>query len=311
MKVLVADDDRFSRMVLSRTLRSWGYEVEEASDGAQAAAAMCRPNGPKLGIVDWMMPGMDGPEVCRRVRELDAEPYRYLMLLTSRNAREDLVLGLNSGADEYLNKPFDPLELQARLRIGRRLLALQQELIAARDALHAQATRDGLTGLLNRTAIMDALQEELARAARREAGVGILLADLDHFKRVNDTYGHLAGDAVLRESASRMQDCLRTYDRIGRYGGEEFLAILPDCASVDLIDVAERIRDGLARSAIVVDGGLVPVTASIGASWVHGGCKEDSLVQVADEALYEAKRGGRDRVQYREYVADKPLKSVG
>lgn len=310
MKVLVADDDRFSRMVLSRTLRSWGYEVEEAVDGAEAAAALSRPDGPELGIVDWMMPGMDGPEVCRRVRELGAEPYRYLMLLTSKNAREDLVQGLNSGADEYLSKPFDPLELQARLRIGRRLLDLQRELIEARDALHTQATRDGLTGLLNRTAVIDALQEELARAARRDTGVGVLVADLDYFKKINDTYGHLAGDAVLRESARRMEDTVRTYDRVGRYGGEEFLVVLPDCESNDLLEVAERIRRHLASAPIEADGAVVPVTASIGASWVRGGCESDALVRVADAGLYDAKRGGRDRVVYRAYDGGEALKAA-
>ena len=311
LKVLVADDDRFSRMVLSRTLRSWGYEVEEAVDGAEAAAALSRPDGPQLGIVDWMMPGLDGPEVCRSVRELGAEPYRYLMLLTSKNAPEDLVLGLNSGADEYLSKPFDPLELQARLRIGRRLLDLQRELIEARDALHTQATRDGLTGLLNRTAVIDALEEELARAERRDIGVGVLVADLDHFKKINDTYGHLAGDAVLREAARRMEDMVRTYDRVGRYGGEEFLVVLPDCQSEDLMEVAERIRARLAASPIHADGDMVPVTASIGASWVRGRCESDALVRSADEGLYEAKRGGRNRVVLRPFPEDRGFRAAG
>ncbi len=311
MKVLVADDDRFSRMVLSRTLRSWGYDVEEAVDGAEAAASLSRSDGPQLGIIDWMMPGLDGPEVCRRVRELSAEPYRYLMLLTSKNAREDLVQGLNSGADEYLSKPFDPLELQARLRIGRRLLDLQRELIEARDALHMQATRDGLTGLLNRTAVIDALGEELARAGRRDIGVGVLLADLDHFKKINDTFGHLAGDAVLRESARRMERMVRAYDRVGRYGGEEFLVVLPDCQCADLMEVAERIRASLSASPIDADGASVPVTASIGASWVRGRCPNDALVRKADEALYEAKRGGRDRVVLHPFVEGADFRAAG
>ena len=296
MKILVADDDRFSRMVLCRTLRSWGYEVEEASDGVAAAEALSRPDGPQLGVVDWMMPGLDGPEVCRRVREANAEPYRYLMLLTSRNRREDLVEGLNSGADEYLSKPFDPLELQARLRIGRRLLDLQAQLIEARDALHDQATRDGLTGLHNRTAILDALHEELARAARRKAGVGVLLVDLDHFKSINDTWGHLAGDAVLREASRRMEDVVRTYDRVGRYGGEEFLAVLPDCSREALLEVGERVRAVVSASPVYAEGTSIPVTASVGAAWISGACASDALVREADEALYAAKRAGRNQV---------------
>jgi diguanylate cyclase (GGDEF)-like protein len=296
LKILVADDDRFSRLVLARTLRFWGYEVEEAEDGMAAVQALSRPNGPSLGIIDWMMPQLDGPEVCRRVRAANAEPYRYLMLLTSRSRREDLVEGLNSGADEYLSKPFDPLELQARLRIGRRLLDLQQQLIETRDALHRQATRDGLTGLLNRTAIIDALQEEQARAMRRQAGLGVLVADLDHFKRINDTWGHLAGDAVLRESARRMADVLRPYDRIGRYGGEEFLIVLPDCTRAVTLDVGERIRMALASEPLKADGSTVYVTASIGASWADCSPVGDDLIRNADDSLYIAKRSGRNRV---------------
>ena len=296
MKILVADDDRFSRLMLSRTLRSWGYAVEEAEDGMAAVEALSRADGPHLGIIDWMMPQLDGPEVCRKVREVNAEPYRYLMLLTSRSRREDLVEGLNSGADEYLSKPFDPLELQARLRIGRRLLDLQTQLIEARDALHQQATRDGLTGLLNRTAILDALEEEHARAARRETGVGVLIADLDHFKRINDTWGHLAGDAVLREGARRMSDVLRPYDRIGRYGGEEFLVVLPDCTRASVLEVGERIRATLASEPFLAEGATVHTTVSIGASWMDHAVDSNALIRDADDALYVAKRSGRNQV---------------
>ncbi len=310
MKILVADDDRFSRLVLSRTLRSWGYEVEMAVDGREAVAALTRKDGPQLGIIDWMMPGLDGPEVCRAVRETGAEPYRYLMLLTSRNAREDLVEGLNSGADEYLSKPFDPLELQARLRIGRRLLDLQHELIQARDALHRQATHDALTGVLNRFAIMEALDEELARSARRRHGVGVLLTDLDHFKRINDTFGHLAGDETLRSAAARMENVLRAYDRLGRYGGEEFLVVLPECTEAQVLDVAERLRMAISVEPIVADGNLIPVSVSIGATWVEGRCEADQLIRVADEALYMAKNAGRNRVQLGTHDPD-PMRSAG
>jgi len=311
LRILVADDDRFSRMVLTRTLRSWGYVVEEAEDGVAAAAALSRHDGPQLGIVDWMMPGLDGPEVCRRVRETNAEPYRYLMLLTSKNRREDLVQGLNSGADEYLSKPFDPLELQARLRIGRRLLELQTQLIDARDALHRQATRDGLTGLLNRTAIIDALEEELARNARRQTGLGVLVVDLDHFKSINDTHGHLAGDGVLRESARRMADVVRSYDRIGRYGGEEFLVVLPDCSRESMLEVGERVRAAVGGAPVFTEGVDVPVTASIGAAWLEGSGASDALVRRADDALYVAKRTGRDRVVTAGDTSTSTLRAAG
>lgn len=296
MRILVADDDRFSRLVLSKTLGSWGYEVEVAEDGLQAVAALTQDGGPQLAIIDWMMPGLDGPEVCRRVREAGVEPYRYLILLTSRTGRQDLVEGLNSGADEYLSKPFDPLELRARLRIGRRLLDLERELIQARDALHRQATHDALTGLLNRRAVLDALEEEVARARRRKIGVGVLLVDLDHFKSINDTHGHLAGDHVLVEAGRRMADVVRPYDRVGRYGGEEFLVVVPDSDPQVLADVGERVRTAIREAPIAADGASVTVTASIGANWSVEVAALDEFVRGADDALYQAKRSGRDQV---------------
>jgi diguanylate cyclase (GGDEF)-like protein len=296
VKVLVADDDRFSRLILCRKLRSWGHEVEEASDGVAAARALSRPGGPQLGLVDWMMPGLSGPEVCERVRAANSEPYRYLMLLTSRGRREDLLMGLNSGADEYLRKPVDLLELQARLRTGARLLDLQSQLITARDALHRQATHDGLTGILNRTAIIDTFQQELARAARSEGGVGLLLLDLDHFKAINDTLGHLTGDAVLRETARRLAEEVRMYDLVGRYGGEEFLVVLPESRPEAVLEVGERLRRSLADKPVHTDTHTVEITASFGAHWLPGTADCDAAIRAADDALYAAKHAGRNRV---------------
>ncbi len=283
-------------MLLSRSLRAWGHEVEQAANGEEAIAALTREGGPSVGIIDWMMPGCDGPDVCRAVRDAELEPYRYLILLTSRSDQEDLVAGLNAGADEYVRKPFDPAELRARLRVGQRLIELQQELIEARDALHVQATRDGLTGVLNRTSVLDRLGDELARARRRRSGVGVVVIDLDHFKAVNDTWGHLAGDAVLREAAERMGRELRTYDVLGRYGGEEFLLGLPDCQPEDLEDVAERLRALLAATPVIAENQAISVTASVGLAWTEGDASANDLIREADEALYEAKRSGRNRV---------------
>jgi diguanylate cyclase (GGDEF)-like protein len=283
-------------MILSRSLRAWGHEVEEAADGDAAAAALTREDGPVAAILDWMMPGKDGPDVCRVVREADLEPYRYLILLTSRSDQEDLVAGLNAGADEYVRKPFDPAELRARLRVGQRLMELQQQLIETRDELHIQATRDGLTMVLNRRSVLDRLNDELARARRRRSGVGVLLVDLDHFKTINDTWGHLAGDAVLREAADRMNRELRSYDVLGRYGGEEFLLAVPDCNKENLLQVAERLRMLLADTPVLAEGQAISVTASIGASWTEGDASDADLIREADEALYDAKRSGRNRV---------------
>jgi two-component system, cell cycle response regulator len=296
MRILIADDDRFSRMVLARMLREWGHEVEVVGDGDAAIAALGRPDGPECGIIDWEMPGRDGPAVCEAVRAVGAEPYRYLVLLTSRSGSEDLVAGLNAGADEYLSKPFKAAELKARLRTGRRLLDLQRQLIEARDALEVQATRDGLTGVYNRRTLIDRLEVELGRANRMRQSVGLMMLDVDHFKRVNDTWGHLAGDAVLRTICARMESVVRPYDLVGRFGGEEFVLVVPGAGRAQMVEVAQRVRQAIAGSPVPVDGGALSVTASLGVAVMAGVTSANVLIHAADEALYAAKHAGRDRV---------------
>src|SRR5580658_7630696 len=232
MRILIADDSIVSRHLLDATLRKWGYEVVIASDGMEAWNALKAEDAPRIAILDWMMPGLTGPEVCKQVREgslgSDA-PYTYMLLLSSKSQREDLIEGLESGADDYLTKPFDQHELKVRLRAGTRIIDLQRDLMEAREALREQATKDFLTRLWNRSSILDILQKELARAARENRSVGVVLADLDRFKSVNDSYGHFAGDAVLREFTRRMTAAMRPYDSIDCYGGEEFLILLSAC----------------------------------------------------------------------------------
>jgi PleD family two-component response regulator len=229
--------------LLDATLRKWGYEVVVACDGVEAWKVLSEDDAPRLAILDWVMPGMTGPEVCRNVRELarDKENYTYILLLTSKSLKEDLIEGLEAGADDYITKPFDQHELKVRLRAGTRIIDLQRELIEAREELRDQATRDFLTRIWNRSSVLDTLHRELDRGKRDNKPVGVVLADLDHFKLVNDTYGHFAGDAVLREFARRMQISMRSYDTIGRYGGEEFLIILPGCDQPCTSGQAERL----------------------------------------------------------------------
>jgi diguanylate cyclase (GGDEF)-like protein len=297
MKILAAEDNPIFQSVLRSMLTKWGYDVVIGRDGEEALAILQSNETPRLAILDWMMPGIDGVEVCRRVRAAGKEPYIYILLLTARTDSQDLVEALEAGADDYLTKPFNTLELRARLRAGRRIVELQEELLVAREALRVQATHDGLTGLLNRAAILEVLQTELARASRESQPVSVLMVDLDHFKRINDHLGHQGGDTVLREAARRMSSATRRYDSIGRYGGEEFLVILPGCTSEGAVAQAERLRAAVGGEPIDLGRQSVPVTCSLGcACCSDASCTSDSLVREADGALYGAKEAGRNRI---------------
>lgn len=297
MRVLIAEDDPISRRLLEATLSRWGYQVIACPDGTTAWQALQQPDAPSLAILDWMMPGMDGVLVCQEIRKRAREPYTYLILLTAKHEKSDIITGLEAGADDYIIKPFDANELRMRLRAGRRILDLQAELIFAREELREQATRDSLTRLWNRAAILGILEREFGRAKRNDTVVSIILADLDHFKRINDTYGHLAGDAVLREAARRMRTAVRPYDEIGRYGGEEFLLVLPDCDASAAVTLGERLRESVGEEAMVLAEGVIPVTLSLGVTTSNGIDDMKQFIAVADEALYRAKDGGRNRLE--------------
>ena len=284
-----------SLAVLRSSVSKWGYEAVTADNGLKAWEILAQPDPPPLAILDWVMPHMTGPEVCRKVRETLREPYTYILLLTSKNTKGETAEGLEAGADDYIVKPFDQHELQARLRTGRRIIDLQLNLMQAREELRDRANKDLLTMLPNRSAIATTLEQEISRCHRDRRTVGVILLDLDHFKRVNDTYGHFAGDAVLRETALRLRSSMRPYDQVGRYGGEEFLVVLPNCDLEDAKHQAERMRRLLHDTNMVVDGTELKVSASFGVSVSDGSERSpDLFVRVADEALYRAKASGRN-----------------
>ncbi len=297
--MLVADDDPLSRQVLIDTLKDAGYEVTAVANGKDALDLLSAEDGPRLAILDWMMPGMSGPDVCRNIRGRGVEPYRYLILLTANDQRDQVVAGLEAGADDYLIKPFNPAELRARLRTGERILQMQHALIETREALRIQATHDPGTGLWNRRAILELLARELARARREGQPVAVIMLDLDHFKEINDNFGHLAGDAALLEAGRRMLQVLRPYDAVGRYGGDEFLVISPSCDLARATSLAQRLHSALTESPIHLREGIVHLTASIGvaAAQKEDESEVDALIRAADEALYRAKRAGRNRVE--------------
>lgn len=300
--ILIADDSPVSRRLLVAVLANWGYNVTAVSTGTDAWKALQSPDGPRLAILDWMMPGLSGPEVCSLVRERQNQPngiYTYIILLTSRNEKEDLIAGMEAGADDYLVKPFDNNELKVRLGPGRRIVQLQEQLLEAQEALRELATRDALTRLWNRHGIWEILTRELARAEREGGSLGVVMGDLDHFKEINDSHGHIAGDFVLREVSSRLAACIRSYDAAGRYGGEEFLLLFPGCDEETLLQTAERLREQVSGAPYLLNETTsVHVTASFGATSLPKGMRgqPEALVRRADAALYRAKEAGRNRV---------------
>ena len=295
-RVLIAEDDPVTCHLLKTFLTKWNYDVTVVTNGTEALRILEAEGTPRLAILDWMMPGMEGPQICQRIREQKGRPYIYALLLSARSEKQDLLRGLELGADDYLTKPFDAPELRARLLVGQRILTLQDELIEAREQLRFRATYDALTGIANRAVVMDALRSELSRQVRDRRPFGVVLLDIDHFKRINDTHGHICGDAVLKEVAQRMKSSVRPYDTVGRYGGEEFLIVVSSSDEQGTMNLAERVRFALESRPINTDAGEVSVTVSCGVA-VSSGKGEDpqSLLRLADEALYRAKQQGRNR----------------
>lgn len=298
MRILVAEDDPVALCNLQDCLTRWGHQVTTTMDGESACRQLSAPDSPKLAILDWMLPGLDGCRVCEEIRKRPQGAFTHILILTSRNNKCDILQAFESGVDDYLVKPFDLLELKGRLLAAQRNLRLQADLIAARDSMRHQARHDSLTGIFNRRAIVEGLQRMMARSARDGEALGLILADLDHFKAINDTYGHLAGDAVLREASLRMVRSLRPGDMIGRFGGEEFLMVLRGSDAPAAKSLAERVRSRIAAEPVRFLEYEMSVTLSLGVVIEdrpeHFNSAE--LLQAVDGALYEAKQQGRNRM---------------
>src|ERR1022692_2980039 len=301
MQALVVDDSAVYRKLIGDHLRSWGFGVTLAETGSEAWRILEEPNAPKLVLLDWVLPDLDGIELCQQIRQARSSgTYVYIILLTSKEGRQNMLQAMQAGADDYLVKPFDELELRARLLVGKRILELQEELVSARESMRHAATHDSLTGLTNRAEILGLLKRELERARREHKPVGMILGDIDHFKTVNDTLGHLFGDEALREIGRRLRAQLRVYDGVGRYGGEEFLMVLPNCDLPDALVRADELRNHVAMTPVACSGEEKMITMSMGVavSRSEGKNEVETLLQQADAGLYAAKEKGRNRIEH-------------
>jgi len=293
VKILIAEDDPIARRLLEAFLGKWGYDVVATCDGREAWEVLNEPEAPNLVISDWMMPGMDGLELCRKIRKMERSDYIYFIILTAKGTKEDVILGLDAGADDFLIKPFHQEELKYRVRIGERIIKLEHRIMQL-------AATDSLTGVLNRRAFMERMEKEIHRSKRENSAFSLILADIDYFKKINDGYGHQVGDLVLQRFTEKLSKSSRSYDFIGRYGGEEFVVCLPGADEFQGQLVAERMRKRVEEMKIMLPNSSksLKITASFGAASFRLGSEDsvDSITGRADDAMYMAKRKGRNCV---------------
>jgi diguanylate cyclase (GGDEF)-like protein len=297
IKLLIAEDDLISMKILEKHAKTWGFEVYTANNGKKAWNTFQKENI-QIAILDWMMPRMSGIELCEHIRQKTSEEYAYIILLTSRKNQNDVITGLTAGADDYITKPFNIPELKIRLKIGSRIIKLQQQLLESKRKIQEIAIHDSLTTLLNRTEIVRILSEAFEQTRREKKPLGAIMLDIDHFKKINDNFGHQTGDSVLTEIAIRLKENIRPYDKIGRYGGEEFLVVLPNCGLIEVAQIAERLRVSICKKKIKTENQLLNISISLGCTSLENPniSSPKELMNISDHALYEAKKEGRNRV---------------
>ncbi len=299
--ILIAEDDAVTRMLLKKTLIKEGQEVVSVENGQKAFDLFQERFFPII-LTDWMMPEMDGLALCRAIRQNENPGYVFIVLLTAKDSHDDIITGLEAGADEYLTKPFSRAELIARLNTGRRFLEQDRALRRANEEIRILSITDPLTGCYNRGCLNMRLPQEIQRAARYNRPLSIFMCDIDHFKKVNDTYGHQAGDLVLKEFSKRINDSIRDkVDLLARYGGEEFLVTLPETNLDGALHLAERLRRVISEKKYNIGTKKINITASFGVAGFDSDNAGDEisfdiLVKHADKYLYQAKSEGRNRV---------------
>jgi two-component system, cell cycle response regulator len=290
VKVLLAEDDPTQRLVVAHLVRNAGYVVETAPDGESALARILEETFDIL-ITDLDMPGLDGSCLCQRIREASLANYLYILMLTAHTGDVDVAAGLEAGADDFVRKPANPVELLARLKNGSRIVKLQRE--AYRNSI-----TDALLGVFNRRYLIHQLRCEVWRAHRYQRPLTVLMVDLDHFKQINDRFGHSAGDQVLVGFARKTRGLIRASDWFARFGGEEFVIVLPETPLGVAESVAEKVRRELEAAPFLLASGEHRVTASFGVAALTLGSDESSDVVLgrADKALYRSKQEGRNRI---------------
>lgn len=286
MQILIADDDRLTRRILEDNCSRWGYETVSVADGETAWDIFNSEDPPRIFVLDWVMPKLTGVELCQKIRRFERDRYTYVILLTALKEPENIIEGLEAGADDYITKPFHTAELHLRLNIGRRIIELE-------DRVYSMANFDYLTGVFSRRYLFQQLEHEITRCSRENKPLGLIMIDIDDFKLVNDVYGHLVGDQVLARVGEIIKKSCRRYDLVGRFGGDEFIICLPGAGIEETMKIACRLRSYIEKEKFSFDNRTFNITISTGTA-SGSNMSRDELMRLADEGLYRAKNAGKN-----------------